>query len=199
MVQTEKQAKTFVAERSSIHQSASHNCWAYSVGLENHPLEYFSDDGEPSGSAGKPILGAIERLQLLNTVVVVTRYFGGTKLGVRGLIDAYGKTASICLENSGIYKYEICEKLIIRAGYSEWNRIEYELNNRAIPIDQGAINFKADVSLSVLIPLSKKDAINHTLSKYKKSGLTVEYEWSSIIFYNPVKAIQSPKNKRSQS
>ena len=199
MVQSEKQAKAFVAERSTLHQSASHNCWAYSVGLDTTPLEYFSDDGEPSGSAGKPILGAIERLQLLNTVVVVTRYFGGTKLGVRGLIDAYGKTASICLENSGIYKYEICEKLIIRAGYSEWNRIEYELNNSAIPVDQNTLEFMADVKLSVLIPLSKKDIIDQLLTKYKKSGLSVDYEWTSNRFYNPVEANQTQKTKRSQS
>ncbi len=83
------------------HKQASHNCWAYRLGADS-VTEYYSDDGEPAGTAGKPILGSISRQNLTNTLVVVTRYFGGIKLGVRGLIEAYGSTATEAIRMSGI-------------------------------------------------------------------------------------------------
>ena len=75
---------------------ATHNCWAYKLGAEYR----FSDDGEPGGTAGRPILGAIERVELENVMVVVTRYFGGIKLGAGGLARAYGGVASSCLSRA---------------------------------------------------------------------------------------------------
>lgn len=97
----EPAAKAFIAKIRAEHAQANHNCYAYRIGLIPHPLEYFNDHGEPAGTAGKPILGAIQRLDLLNVVVVVTRYFGGRKLGVRGLIEAYGQAATQVLEAAG--------------------------------------------------------------------------------------------------
>ena len=81
----------------SKHRDATHNCRAYVI----NNIEYSSDDGEPSGTAGKPILGAIKKSGLMNVMIVVTRYFGGVKLGVRGLIDAYGGVAEKVLELAG--------------------------------------------------------------------------------------------------
>lgn len=101
-ITTEEAAKTFVTEIRALHPQATHNCYAYRIGNSERPIEYFNDHGEPSGTAGKPILGAIQRLNLTNTVVVVTRYFGGKKLGVRGLIEAYGQTATRVLEIAGV-------------------------------------------------------------------------------------------------
>lgn len=100
-VASETGAKDFIAEIRSEHAQATHNCYAYRIGAGENPLEYYNDHGEPTGTAGKPILGAIQRLNLVNVVVVVTRYFGGKKLGVRGLIEAYGKTATLVLEKAG--------------------------------------------------------------------------------------------------
>ena len=100
-VATEIEAKAYVAKIREDHSQANHNCFAYRIGNDEHPLEYYNDHGEPGGTAGKPILGAIQRLNLTNTVVVVTRYFGGKKLGVRGLIEAYGQTATGVLEKAG--------------------------------------------------------------------------------------------------
>ncbi|HEY8464036.1 MAG TPA: YigZ family protein [Bacillota bacterium] len=100
-VATEAAAKDFINQIRARHAQANHNCYAYRVGTGKHPLEYFNDHGEPSGTAGKPILGAIQRLNLTNTVVVVTRYFGGKKLGVRGLIEAYSQTATAVLTTAG--------------------------------------------------------------------------------------------------
>ena len=82
----------FLNDIHAAHRDATHNCWAYLLGP--HPTtEYCSDDGEPSGTAGRPILGAVRRSGMVNVMVVVTRYFGGVKLGVRGLIEAYGLAA----------------------------------------------------------------------------------------------------------
>ena len=100
-VATEAEAKAFIVQIREEHSQANHNCYAYRIGPGANPLEYYNDHGEPSGTAGKPILGAIQRLNLTNVVVVVTRYFGGKKLGVRGLIEAYGQTATLALNQAG--------------------------------------------------------------------------------------------------
>lgn len=95
---SEAEARELLNRARTEHRDATHNCWAYRLGPES-VTEYSSDDGEPSGTAGRPILGAIQRRnRLLNVFVVVTRYFGGVKLGVRGLIEAYGGVAAKTLD-----------------------------------------------------------------------------------------------------
>ena len=93
----EKEARDFLARVAAKHRDATHNCRAYII----NNTEYSSDDGEPSGTAGKPILNAIKKSELVDVMVIVTRYFGGIKLGVRGLIDAYGGVAAKALELAG--------------------------------------------------------------------------------------------------
>ncbi|MBR2207352.1 MAG: YigZ family protein [Synergistaceae bacterium] len=93
----EKEARDFLARVIAKHRDATHNCRAYII----NGVEYSSDDGEPSGTAGKPILNTIKHSELVNVMVIVTRYFGGVKLGVRGLIDAYGGVAAKALELAG--------------------------------------------------------------------------------------------------
>ena len=89
-------ARLSLAKAELEHKGANHNCWAYCLDSENlNPgITHFSDDGEPAGTAGKPILAAIRQSGMVNIMVVVTRHFGGIKLGVRGLIDAYGQAAA---------------------------------------------------------------------------------------------------------
>jgi uncharacterized YigZ family protein len=94
---------------------ATHNPWAYRIGAEYR----FSDDGEPGGTAGRPILGAIERLGLDDVVVVVTRYFGGIKLGAGGLARAYGGAAASCLRSAGTREVRVAARATIAAGF-EW-------------------------------------------------------------------------------
>ena len=92
----ETTAKERLKELCAIHRQANHNCWAYVLGTARL-TEHASDAGEPSGTAGRPILGEIKRSGLINALVVVTRYFGGIKLGTRGLIEAYSATAAQAL------------------------------------------------------------------------------------------------------
>ena len=99
-VQTEEEAKAFISEINKKYQDATHNCPAYRIIYNGNILEFSSDAGEPSGTAGLPMLNTLRKHQLLNVVVVVTRYFGGVKLGVRGLIDAYSKAVEIAIEKA---------------------------------------------------------------------------------------------------
>jgi uncharacterized YigZ family protein len=91
LCRNEAEARAFLERVRTLHRNATHNSWAYSLSYPE--TEYCSDDGEPAGTAGKPILRAVRQSGMVNLMVVVTRYFGGIKLGVRGLIEAYGQTA----------------------------------------------------------------------------------------------------------
>ena len=123
----EDEARQFVAEIRELHRQATHNPFAYIVGTNSERIEYFHDHGEPGGTAGKPILGAIARLNLTNVAVVVTRYYGGKKLGVRGLIDAYGETASLVLAAAGIVERQKKASLRLIVEYSAVDQVQYIL------------------------------------------------------------------------
>jgi uncharacterized YigZ family protein len=103
-VETEEEAGAFVERISRKRFDATHNCFAYRVGLSDEAISRFSDAGEPSGTAGRPILEAITGRGLTDTVVVVTRYYGGTKLGTGGLARAYRDCALAALEKAGSVK-----------------------------------------------------------------------------------------------
>ncbi len=124
---TEAEAKAFIAQIREEHSQANHNCYAYRIGSGANPLEYYNDHGEPSGTAGKPILGAIQRLDLINVVVVVTRYFGGKKLGVRGLIEAYGQAATLALKEAGAIVKVPKFKATLVYNYSEHSLVLHRL------------------------------------------------------------------------
>lgn len=102
------------------HSSARHWCYAYRLGIDGEVYRS-SDDGEPSHSAGDPILREIDSLDLTNTLVVVIRYFGGTKLGVGGLIQAYGGAAKLALEQSNVIQMEVMERLRVKFSYPDMN------------------------------------------------------------------------------
>ena len=100
-VDTRAEAEGFVKEIAKKYHDATHNCFAYRVGVADNSEFRFSDDGEPSGTAGRPILEAVDGRSLTNIVCAVTRYFGGTKLGTGGLARAYGECAAAVLDRGG--------------------------------------------------------------------------------------------------
>ncbi|MDE7182745.1 MAG: YigZ family protein [Clostridia bacterium] len=117
-VQGEEQAKAFIAEISAKYADATHNCYAYiSDSLGNFPR--FSDDNEPQGTAGMPILEVIKNKKLFETAIVVTRYFGGIKLGAGGLVRAYSGSAAENLESAQKVLYENCAESLYTVGYSD--------------------------------------------------------------------------------
>ncbi len=109
------QAESLDFYASVADSEASHNCWAWRINFQIRS----SDDGEPSGTAGRPMLNVIERRQLENTMIVVTRYFGGIKLGIGGLVRAYSGTTARCLDKAGVIEMFPMAEYVIRAGF-EW-------------------------------------------------------------------------------
>jgi len=160
-VGAETEAKAFVAEIRAIHAQASHNCYAYRIGNETQPWEYYNDHGEPGGTAGKPILGAIQRLNLTNTAVVVTRYFGGKKLGVRGLIEAYGQAATLVLEKAGSVTRVPNFSVILTCAYSDHTLILHRL--RQVTAEVVDSQFSDQIILTVVIPEEKRDDFHELL------------------------------------
>ena len=127
-VNTEEEALKFIAEIKKQHYNARHNCFAYVIN-NTPPIIKFSDDKEPSGTAGKPILDVLINEKLENVVVVVTRYFGGILLGTGGLVRAYGKSAKAGVVSSKIVEMDLFTKIIICCNYQNSGKIKYEIEN----------------------------------------------------------------------
>ena len=129
-VENEQAVKDFLEQYKDI--STTHQCWAWKVG---HNVR-FNDDGEPSGTAGRPILATIEGNELTNVLVLVNRWYGGVKLGTGGLVRAYGGTAGQCLLLAE--KIELIEKKKVHFAcqFNEWSIIQYELNSQQIEFNE---------------------------------------------------------------
>ncbi|WP_017733422.1 IMPACT family protein [Nafulsella turpanensis] len=131
-ITSEEEVKEVLEDLRKTYYDARHHCYAYIIGAEGEKYRA-NDDGEPNHSAGDPILGQIKSNELTNTLVVVVRYFGGTKLGVSGLITAYKTAAADAIAASEIIEEVVKERLHIRYGYESTNEVmrlikEYELD-----------------------------------------------------------------------
>lgn len=124
--ETEVEAQEFIQALKKKYWDANHNCSAYLIG-ENDQIQKANDDGEPSGTAGVPILEVLKKRKLKDTVVVVTRYFGGIKLGAGGLIRAYGKSTSEGLDAVGIVERRLVQIIHVKIDYTWLGKIEKEL------------------------------------------------------------------------
>ena len=128
-VETELQAQEFITSIKKKHFDARHNCSAYIIG-ERSEIQKSSDDGEPSGTAGIPMLEVLKKNELSDLVVVVTRYFGGIKLGAGGLIRAYGKSVTLGLETAQIVKKTIFNRYLLELDYDLIGSIENYLHQQ---------------------------------------------------------------------
>ena len=131
--ETEEAAQDFIQRIKKENWNATHNCSAYLIG-ENDHIQKANDDGEPSGTAGVPILEVLKKKHLKDTVVVVTRYFGGIKLGAGGLIRAYGKSASEGIEATGIVERKLMKVMSTVIDYTWLGKIENELRSSVYSI-----------------------------------------------------------------
>lgn len=154
-VASAEEAEAFVERIRTEFANASHNCWAWRVGAEGK-LFRSSDDGEPSGSAGRPILAQIEGHELTNTAVVVTRWFGGTKLGVGGLVRAYGGAAGKTLDRAEIATVVIKRRLVVVHPYDCSGTVEGLLSAHGLAPVQA--DYGADVELVLEVPEKSADA-----------------------------------------
>lgn len=128
-VETEEDAVGFIEQIKKKHYDARHNCFAYSIGLGNQPTLRFSDDGEPQGTAGKPILEVIQGSGVRNICIVVTRYFGGTLLGTGGLVRAYTDAAKAGLEASVICRKRQMIEAELTIEYGDLGKVQYMMEH----------------------------------------------------------------------
>ena len=127
-IKTEEEAIEFVNEIKKKHKDATHNVWAYTIG-ETMNIQRYSDDGEPQGTAGIPTLEVIKKEDLRDVVVVVTRYFGGIKLGAGGLVRAYTKGAKVGIEAGIVIEKVKYTEVKIKIEYTQLGRIQNEIMN----------------------------------------------------------------------
>lgn len=153
-VTNEEEIKEKIELLKKQHYNARHWCYAWQLG-ENYDHYRANDDGEPSNSAGMPIYGQLQSFNVTNILVVVVRYFGGTKLGVGGLIKAYKNGAKLALENSIIIYKTIDEVFLLKFEYPEMNTIMRIIKDENISI----INQKMELDCEFIISIRKKEAI----------------------------------------
>ena len=152
-VSNEEEIKEKIELLKKQHYNARHWCYAWQLG-ENYDHYRANDDGEPSNSAGMPIYGQLQSFNLTNVLVIVVRYFGGTKLGVGGLIKAYKNGARLALKNSTIINKTINEEFLIKFEYPEMNRVMRIIKDENISI----INQKLELNCEFIISIRKKEA-----------------------------------------
>jgi uncharacterized YigZ family protein len=133
--ETEEAAQAFIQGIKKKHHNANHNCSAYLIG-EHDEIQKANDDGEPSGTAGVPMLEVLKKKKLKDTVVVVTRYFGGIKLGAGGLIRAYGKSVSEGVAHTGIVERRLMRHMCTSVEYTLLGKVENELRGSAFLLQQ---------------------------------------------------------------
>lgn len=160
-VNNEDEVKKNILSLKKIYHDARHHCYAYKIGCKN-PVYRVNDDGEPSGTAGKPIYGQILSYDLTNILIVVVRYFGGTLLGTSGLINAYRNAAKDCLEKASIIDEVLMKKLSLRFSYEQMSLVLRILKEEAAIIDKQ--NFGTDCIIEFRIRELKKDRLTKRLS-----------------------------------
>jgi len=159
-VTTEEDALEILERIRKQYWDARHNCWAYVIGVE-HVLARCSDDGEPSQTAGKPMLDVIMGQELHNVLVIVTRYFGGTLLGTGGLVRAYSKATQEGLAHSMIITKKYGIKLEIHTDYTGLGKIQYILGQRGMKMLD--TEYTDAVKLTVLVPEEEKRSLEAEL------------------------------------
>ena len=127
-IKTEEEAIEFINEIKKKHKDATHNVWAYTVGKTMN-IQRYSDDGEPQGTAGIPTLEVIKKEDLRDVVVVVTRYFGGVKLGAGGLVRAYTKGAKIGIDAAKVIEKVMYKEVRIKIDYNQLGKVQNEIMN----------------------------------------------------------------------
>ena len=161
---SEEEAKIHLNEWKKLHHHARHVCYAYRFGLDKKVFRA-NDDGEPSNSAGIPILGQIQSFDLTNILIGVVRYFGGTKLGVGGLIQAYKAAAKDAIEEGKITEKQVFEHFEIKFSYNEMPEIMTLVKNHHLTIEKQ--DFAENCLLQIAVPFVKSTFVQEVLRDNK--------------------------------
>ena len=169
-VYSEEEARDFITAIKKEHYKATHNCSAFIVG-ERSEIKRTSDDGEPSGTAGVPMLGVLENHNLTNVCVVVTRYFGGIKLGAGGLIRAYAGSVALAVKEIGIIEIKEQAGISIQMSYAQYQEYgNFLKENNLIELET---NFTDQVDTMIFIDKERKDNIKADLIEFFNGKITL--------------------------
>lgn len=169
-IESSKQAEEIIKETKKKYFDAKHNCIAYRVIENGQLIERFSDNGEPQGTAGAPMLNILQKNNLVNVLIIVTRYFGGILLGTGGLVKAYQKSLMLALEDCKKITKVLGESLEVKLAYSDLESFKYYCKNNKINIVD--IDYKEDVVCKI------------ELEEDKKAKLLEDYEIKNIKLNN---------------
>ncbi|MGI6704735.1 MAG: YigZ family protein [Clostridia bacterium] len=180
--ETEEEALGFIADIKEQYRDASHNCYAYVVGLHQE-IQRFQDDGEPGGTAGMPILDVIKKSELTNVVVVVTRYFGGILLGAGGLVRAYSQAASEAIREAGIVCMIFSSRYTMPLDYSLLGKMENFLRSSSYLLED--ITYLEHVKMQVLVRQDEEEAFLRDIAELSDGkvhpikGESLYHPWES--------------------
>lgn len=170
-ISSEDEAIEFIEKINTKHKDATHNVYAYAFG-ENSNIQRYSDDGEPSGTAGIPVLEVIKKEDLRNVVVVVTRYFGGIKLGAGGLVRAYTKGAKIGIEAGTLVEKVLYRRIKARMDYTLYGKVENDLLSEGYIIDETI--YDDAVNIVVLCDFEREEDLRNLLVNITSANVDIQ-------------------------
>lgn len=181
--ETEEEAAAFIEAEKKRYWDARHHCYAYILGEQGQTVRY-SDDGEPSGTAGRPILEVLTASGIRGLTLVVTRYFGGTLLGTGGLVRAYTQAAQAGLANSRVTVMRYGYTVTVGTDYNGIGRIQYLLGQRGIAIEESA--YTEQVSIRFHVPYEEKEKLIRDITE--ATAGTAQVKASDPLYYKSAEA-----------
>jgi uncharacterized YigZ family protein len=167
-VREESEIKEHIDSLWKEHHNATHVCYAWRLGWD-YGKHRINDDGEPSGTAGKPIFGQIQSADLTNILIAVVRYYGGTKLGTGGLIDAYKTTARLCIEAATIEVRPVKDRFRLSFGYSDMPAIMKVLKD--LEMEKNTMNTEADCTIDFNLGMTRSEELHKAMTDWSTAQL----------------------------
>ena len=177
-IESEEDALTTIEHMRKKYWDARHNCFAYVLGKKQE-LQRFSDDGEPSGTAGKPILDVLLGEGIHNALIVVTRYFGGTLLGTGGLVRAYSRSAKAALYDSSVINKILGKKILLNMDYNTVGKIQYILAQNDISIVDSI--YKEDVDMYIVVSVEEVSRLEKAITE--ATSAKVQLQELDTVYY----------------
>lgn len=168
-VHTADEAYQAIKRISQAHIDATHNCYAYIIDANQQKS---SDDGEPAGTAGRPILEILRHHQLIQTVVVVTRYYGGIKLGTGGLVRAYQEGAELAIQASGIAEHKLHQALNCQADFALWGKLEHRIHAEQLRFEMP--HFTDHVNWLIWVPVEELAIVSEKLIDWFNGQIQIQ-------------------------
>ncbi|MBP5363098.1 MAG: YigZ family protein [Ruminococcus sp.] len=169
-VKNSDEAVEFINKIKAMHRKARHNVYAYIVRQDN--ISRYSDDGEPQGTAGVPVLDVLQKRGLTDVCIVVTRYFGGILLGGGGLVRAYSHAAALACDAAKVMDMRLCHRLQITADYGMYGKISYILPNFSTITE--SLDFGSDVTLEILVLSEKLESLTKELTEVTNGAVMIK-------------------------